>query len=72
MKIDEEIFVDANDICSNLPEKVRKLLPAHHSMTGLGTMSYPFRVRKVKPFKKALRKDKIGLLQYSKTKRIKK
>ena len=64
MKIDEGIFVDVNDICSNLPEKVRKLLPAHHSITGLDTTSYPFRVRKVKPFKKALKKDKIGLLQY--------
>ena len=54
MNIDDEKFVNVNDICSNLPEKIRKLLPAYHSITGLDTTSYPFRVGKVKPFKKAL------------------
>ena len=55
MKIDDKKIVDVNNICSNLPEKVRKLLPAYHSITGLDTTSYPFVVRKVKPFKKALK-----------------
>ena len=55
MKIDDKKFVDVNNICINLPEKVRKLLPAYHSITGLDTTSYPFVVRKVKPFKKALK-----------------
>ena len=62
MKIDDEKFVDVNDIWSNLPEKVRKLLPAYRSITGSDTTSYAFGVGKVKPFQKALKKDKIGLL----------
>ena len=72
MKIDDKKFVDVNDICSNLSEKVRKVLLAYHSITGSDTTSYPFGVEKVKPFKKALKKDKIGLLQCFKSKRIKK
>ena len=63
MKIDNEKFVDVNDICNNLPKKVRKLLPAYHSITSLDTTLYPFWARKVKPFKKALKKDKIGFPQ---------
>ena len=63
MKIDDKKFVDVNDICSNLSEKVRKVLLAYHSITGSDTTSYPFGVGKVKPFKKALKKDKIDLLQ---------
>ena len=62
MKIDDEKLVDVNDIWSNLPEKVRKLLPAYRSITGSDTTSYLFGVGKVKPFQKALKKNKIGLL----------
>ena len=62
MKFDDDKFVDVNYVCSNLPEKVRKLLPAYHSTTEYPFL-YPFGVGKVKPFKKALKKDRIGLLQ---------
>ena len=55
--------MDANDICSNLPEKIRKLLTAYHIITGSEPTLYPFGVGKVKPFKKALKKDKSVLLQ---------
>ena len=40
-----------------------KLLPAYHSITGLDRTSYLFGDGKVKPFKKALKNDKIVLLQ---------
>ena len=63
MKTVNEKFVDVSDICNNLPEKVRKLLPAYHSVTSLDTPLYLFWVGKVKPFKKTLKKDKIGFLQ---------
>ena len=63
MKFDIEKLVDGNNICSNLPEKVRKLLPAYHSITGLDKSSCQSRVEKVKAFTKALKKDKINLLQ---------
>ena len=63
MKTDNEKFVDVNDICNNLPEKVRKLLPAYHSIASLDRTLYLFWAGKVKPFKKALKKDKIGFLQ---------
>ena len=41
--------MDVNDICSNLPEKVRKLQPVYHCITESDTTSYPFQVEKVKP-----------------------
>ena len=63
MKIDAEKLEDVNDICNNLPQKVRKLLPAYHSITRLDTTLYPFQVGKVKLFRKALKNDKTGLLQ---------
>ena len=55
--------MDVNDICSNLPEKVRKLRPVYHCITESDTTSYPFQVEKVKPIKKGLKMNNIGLLQ---------
>ena len=63
MKIDDKKCVDINNMCSNLLEKVRKLLPAYYSIPRLDTTSYPFGVGKNKPFKKGLKKDKIGRFQ---------
>ena len=63
MQIENEKFVDINEINRKLPEEVRKVLPAYHSVTGCDTTSYPFGVRKAKPLKKAMKNTKMNLLR---------
>ena len=63
MKIDNQRFVDINNVCSYLTQEICEVLPSYHSLTGCDTTSYPFGVCKVKPFKKAIKEGKFGLLK---------
>ena len=55
MKIDRESYVHIGNICDNFGTDVCKALPAFHSMTGCDTVSFPFRIGKIKPLKKMIK-----------------
>jgi hypothetical protein len=62
MKIDKERYVDIGDVCKAYGKEVCDVLPAYHSVTGCDTTSYPYKVGKVKPFRKMVAQRKFTLL----------
>lgn len=62
MKIDKDSYVDIGDVCRTYGKEVCDVMPAYHSLTGCDTTSYPFKVGKVKPFKKMVAHNKFSLL----------
>ena len=52
MKKDKQKYVDIRDVCKAYWDEVCDVLPAVHGITGCDTTSYPYKVGKVKPFKK--------------------
>ena len=62
MRIDAGRYVNVRAVANGLPDDVLKNLPAYHSITGCDTTSYPFKVGKVKPLKKAMKNNKMNLL----------
>ena len=62
MKIDKERYVDISDVCRTYGKEVCDVMPAYHSMTGCDTTSYPYKVGKVKPFKKMVAHSKFNML----------
>ena len=55
MKIDKDSYVNIGKICDGFGTDVCKALPAFHSITGCDTVSFPFRVGKIKPLKKMIK-----------------
>ena len=51
MKTTQDSFIEISKISTHYGEAVCNVLPAFHSITGCDTMSYPYNVGKVKPFK---------------------
>ena len=64
MKIDKERYVDIGDVYKTDGKEVCHILPAYHSVkcTGCDTTSYPYKVGKVKPFRKMVAHSKFTLL----------
>lgn len=62
MQIDRERYVDIGAVCKAYGKEVCDVLPAYHSLTGCDTTSYPYKVGKVKPFKKLVAQNKSILL----------
>ena len=62
MKIDKESYVDIGDVCRTYGKEGCDVMPAYHSMTGCDTTSYPYKVGKVKPFKKMVAHSKFNML----------
>ena len=49
-------------VCAHSEHEICQSLPGFHSITGCDTTSFPFRVRKVRPFKEMVNKSKAKLL----------
>lgn len=62
MKIDSDTYVNVEAICERYGTDACKILPAFHSITGCDTSSYPYRVGKVRPWKKLLKAHAYDLL----------
>jgi len=56
-KIDKERYVDLGDVCRTYGKEVCDVMPAYHSLT-----QPPYKVGKVKPFKKMVTHNKFSLL----------
>lgn len=61
-EIDKEQYVDIGDVCRAHGMEVCNVLLAYHSVTGCDTTLYPYKLRKVKPFRKLVTKNKFILL----------
>ena len=62
MKLDRERYVDIGTVCKAYGKEVCDVLPSYHSVTGCDTTSYPYKVGKLKPFKKMVAENKSTLL----------
>lgn len=62
MKIGKDRYVDVDEICNLYGEQICEVLPGYHSLTGCDTTSFPFKVGKVKPWKKMMSQMKSSLL----------
>ena len=63
MEIGHSRFTNIEAICSNIGTKACAILPAYHSITGSDTTSFPFRIGKIKPWKKMVKLDCYKLLE---------
>ena len=61
MKVDDR-YISVKKLATHFGDEICQLLPTFHSITGCDTTSYPFRVGKVKPFKKMQKMGKANLL----------
>ena len=61
MKIDDR-YVSVQKLVEHYGDEICRILPAFHSITGSDTTSYPYRVGKVRSFKKMMKGQKSNQL----------